>query len=97
MSYPFYNIFCYEPNKVELQSEILAYQFEHITKNGWMFVIMISFLCRISWNQRCSETPQFVTNKMDIRGFHFPPKVTTTFNILNITPLHSKSPIELIT
>jgi len=34
MSYPFYDLYSYEPNKGELLSKILVYEFEHITKNG---------------------------------------------------------------
>jgi hypothetical protein len=32
MSYPFYDLYSYEPNKGELLSKILIYEFEHITK-----------------------------------------------------------------
>jgi len=35
-----------------------------------MWVTMISFSQPGFMDQRCSETPQFVTNKMDIRGLH---------------------------
>jgi hypothetical protein len=58
----------YEPNKGELLSKFLVYKFEHITKKGRMCVIMISFSQLGFMDQRCSETPQWVTNKMDIRG-----------------------------
>ena len=60
----------HEPNKGELLSKFLVSEFEHITKNGRMCVIMISFSEPGFMDQRCSETPQFVTNKMDIRGLH---------------------------
>jgi len=43
MSYPFYDLYSYELNKGELLSKILVYEFKHITKNGRMCVIMISF------------------------------------------------------
>jgi len=61
---------CHEPNRGELLSKFLIYEFEHITKKGRMCVIMISFSQPGVMDQRCSETPQFVTNKMDIRGLH---------------------------
>jgi len=35
-----------------------------------MCVFWFLFLSRVSWDQRWSETPQFVTNQMDIRGLH---------------------------
>ena len=70
MSNPFYDLYCHEPNEGELQFKFLVYEFEHITKKGRMSVIMISFSPPGFMDQRCSETPQFVTNKMDIRGLH---------------------------
>jgi hypothetical protein len=70
MSNPFYDLHCHEPNKGELLSEFLVYEFEHITKKGRMCVIMISFSQPGSMDQRSCETPQFVTNQMDIRGLH---------------------------
>jgi len=33
----------------------------------WLYFL---FLGRVSWDQRRSETPQFVTTRMDIRGLH---------------------------
>jgi hypothetical protein len=70
MSYPFYDLYSYEQNKGELQFKILVYEFEHIIKKGRMCVLCFLLLSRVSWDQRLSETPQFVTNKMDIRGLH---------------------------
>jgi len=70
MSYPFYDLYSYEQNKGELLSKILVYEFEHITKKGRTCVLCFLFLSRVSWDQRWSETPQFVTNEMDIRGLH---------------------------
>ena len=67
---PFYNLYSHEPNKGELLSKFLVYEFEHITKKGRMCVTMISFSQPGFMDQRCSETPQFGTNKMDIRGLH---------------------------
>jgi hypothetical protein len=60
----------HKPTKGELLSKFLVYEFELITKNGRMCVIMISFSQPGFMDQRCSETPQIVTNKMDIRGLH---------------------------
>jgi hypothetical protein len=34
MSYPFYDLYSYEPNKGELVSKILVYEVENITKKG---------------------------------------------------------------
>jgi len=70
MSNPFYDLYSHAPNKDELLSRFLVYEFEHITKNGMMFVILISFSQPGFMDQRCSKTPQYVTNKMDIRGLH---------------------------
>jgi len=42
-SYPCCDHYCHEPNKGELLFKILVYEFEHMTKNGRMCVIMISF------------------------------------------------------
>ena len=95
MSYPFYDLDSHEQNKGELLSKILVYGFEQISKKGRTCVLCFLFLSRVSWDQRWSETPKFATNKMHIRGLH-PPKVTATFKILNSSPLHLKSPIELI-
>jgi len=67
---PFYDLYSHEPNKGELLSKFLVYEFEHITKKGRMCVTMISFSQPGFMDQRCSETPQFGTNKMDIRGLH---------------------------
>ena len=67
MSHPFTS---HEPNKGELLSKFVVYEFEHITKTGRMCVIMIAFSQPGFMDQRCSETPQFVTNMMDIRGLH---------------------------
>ena len=70
MWYPFNDLYCHQPNKGELLSKILLYEFEHITKKGGMCVIMIYFSQPGSWDRRGSETPQFVTDKMDIRSLH---------------------------
>jgi len=70
MSNPFDDLYSHEPNKGELRYKILLYEFEHMTKEGGMCVSMIFFLSRVSWDQRCSDTPQSVTKKMDIRGLH---------------------------
>jgi len=70
MSNPFYDLYSHEPNKGELLSKFLVYESEHITKKGRMCVIMIYFSQPGFMDQRCSETPEFVTNKMDIRGLH---------------------------
>ena len=43
MSNPFYDLSCHKPNKGELLSKILRYEFEHITKKGGMRVTMIAF------------------------------------------------------
>ena len=40
MSYPFYDLYSYEPNKGELLSEILLYEFEHITKKRKTWVLL---------------------------------------------------------
>ena len=70
MSSRFYELYYHEPNNSELQSSIRVYEFEPITKNGGMCVVMIFFLSRVSWDQRFSDTPQSMTKKMDIRGLH---------------------------
>jgi len=51
--------------KGEHLSNILVYQFKHITKKGGMGVIKVSFLkTQIGFmDQRCSETPQIVTTE----------------------------------
>ena len=71
MSNPFYDLHSHEPNKGELLCKFLIYEFEHIPKKDRMCVIINSFSQPGFMDQRCSETPQFVTNKMDIRGVHF--------------------------
>ena len=43
MSNPFYALYCHEMNKGELLSKILLYEFEHVTKKGWICVTTISF------------------------------------------------------
>ena len=43
MSYPIYDLYSHELNKVKLLSRILLYQLEHITKKDGKCVIMISF------------------------------------------------------
>jgi hypothetical protein len=70
MSNPFYDLCCHRPNKGELLSKILLYEFENITKKGKMFVTMISFSQPGIMDQRCSERLQSVTRKMDITGLH---------------------------
>jgi hypothetical protein len=70
MSNPFYDLYHHEPNKGELLSKFLVYEFEHITKKRRMCVVMFFFSQPGFMDQRCSETPQLGTNKMDIRGFH---------------------------
>jgi hypothetical protein len=70
MSNPFYYLYSHERNKGELISKFRVYEFEHITKKHRTCVSMISFSQLGFLDQRCSETPQFVTNKMDIRGLH---------------------------
>jgi len=70
MSNPFYDLQSHEPNKGEHLSKFLVYEFKHITKKGRMWVIMMSFSQPGFMDQRCSETPQFKTNMMDIRGLH---------------------------
>jgi hypothetical protein len=67
----FYDLYCHKPNKGELLSKFLLDEFEHITKKGGMCVTMISFSQPGFMDQRCSETPQSVTNKMDIRGLPY--------------------------
>jgi hypothetical protein len=70
MSYPFYDLSSYEPHKCELLFKILVYELEQITKKGRTCVLCFLFLTWVHWDQRWSETPQFVTNKMDIRGLY---------------------------
>jgi len=67
---PFYDPYSHEQNKGELVSKFLEYEFENITKKGRMCVTMIPFSQPGFMDQRCSETPQFGTNKMNIRGLH---------------------------
>jgi len=69
-SYPLYDLYSYEPNNGELLSKIPVNEFKHITKKGRTYVLWFHSLSQVSWDQRWSETPQFVTNKMDIRGLH---------------------------
>jgi len=70
MSDPFYDLYSHEPNKREVLSKILVYELEHITKKGRMCVLWFLFLSWVAWGQWWRETPQFVTNKMHIRGLH---------------------------
>jgi hypothetical protein len=70
MSNPFYVLYSHEPNNGELQSKFLVYEFEHITMKGRTCVIVISISQPGFMHQRGSETPQLVTNKMDIGGLH---------------------------
>jgi hypothetical protein len=70
MSNPFYDLYSHQPNKDELLYKFLVYEFKYITKKGRMCVIMISFSQPGFMDQRCSETLQFVINKIDIRGLH---------------------------
>jgi len=58
----------------------------------WLWFL---FLCRVSWGQRRSETPQFVTTMMDIRGLH-PTKGHCYLQFSEPAQLHSKWQIELI-
>jgi len=67
---PFYDLYSHEPNKGELLSKFLVYELEHITKKDRMCMIMISFSQPGFMDQKCSESPQFLTNKTDIRGLH---------------------------
>jgi hypothetical protein len=67
---PFYDLYSHEPKKGELLSKILLYEFEHITMQGRMYVITIPFSQPGYMNQRSCETPQFVTNQMNIRGLY---------------------------
>jgi len=87
MSNPFYDLYCHKLNKGELLSKFLLYKFEHITKKGGMCVTMISFSQLGFMDQRCSETPQSVTKKMDIRGLHS----TESHNYLQYSQLYSAS------
>ena len=43
MSNPFIDHYSHDPNKAELLSQFLVYEFEYITNKGRMCVIMISF------------------------------------------------------
>jgi hypothetical protein len=43
MSYPIYDLYSRELNKNKLLSEILLYEFDHITKNRGKCLITISF------------------------------------------------------
>ena len=43
MSNHFYDLYCPQPNRGELESLILLYEFEQITKNGGICVTVISF------------------------------------------------------
>ena len=70
MSNSLYDIYSHEPNNGELLSKFLVSEFEHGTKKGRMCVIVICFSRSGLMDQRCSETPQFVTNTMHIRGLH---------------------------
>jgi hypothetical protein len=71
MLYRLYDLYSPEVNQGEILSKILLYKLAHIKKKGREYMIMILFLSRISCNQRRSDTPQFVTTGMDIRGHHF--------------------------
>jgi len=56
MSYPFYDLYNHVPETGELLSKILANKFEHITKKGGMYVIIVSFSqpgfmgSKVQWN-----------------------------------------------
>jgi len=43
MSYPFYDLYSLKPTKGDLLSTILVFEFEHITKEGRICVIMNFF------------------------------------------------------
>jgi len=47
-----------------------VYRFQHITIKGKMCEVMMSFSQPGFMDQRCSGTPQCVTNKIDIQGLH---------------------------
>jgi hypothetical protein len=53
----FYERHSHEPNNSERLSKMLLSEFEHIIKKDGTFVTMIYFLSRVSWDQRCGETP----------------------------------------
>ena len=40
---PFYDLYCHKPNKGELLSKILLYEFEHISKTRRLYVTMLCF------------------------------------------------------
>jgi len=56
VSYPFNDLYSHEPNRGELLSMIVVYEFEHITKTGRICVFMISFSqpgflgSKVQWN-----------------------------------------------
>jgi len=70
MSNHFNDLYSHAPNKGELLFKFLVYELDHIIKTRRMYLTMISFSQPAFMDQRCSESPQFVTNKMDMRGLH---------------------------
>jgi hypothetical protein len=70
MSNPFYDLYSHGHNTGELLCKFLVDKFEHITKNGRMCVLMMTFSLPGFRDQCCSATPHFVTNMIDIRGLH---------------------------
>jgi len=86
---PFRTFYHHEPNQGELLSNFLVYKSEHITEKGRSCVIVGSCSALGFRDQRCSETPKFVTNRPYNRPA-IPLTVTATFNILNYTRVYSK-------
>jgi len=68
--HPFCDLYCHKQNKGELLFNILLYEFGHITKTGRMDVTMTTFSQLSFMHERSSETPQCVTQQMDLRGLH---------------------------
>ena len=59
-----------EPHEGEHLSKILVYQLEHITQKGRLGVLKMSFPQQGFMNQRCNETPPFMTTWRDIASLY---------------------------
>jgi len=70
MSFAFFALYSYEPNKGELLSKMQVYKFEHTTMKGRTCGLWYIFLSWVPRDQGRSETPQFMANNMDIRCLH---------------------------
>jgi len=79
-------------------SNILVYEFEHITKKGGMCVIEVSFSQGPGWfhGSKVYSNTTDGDNRIGYKKPFIPLKVTATCNILNHTPIDSISNLASI-